>query len=480
MHKILYHTLFSALLLISGGEFVAPNLSAQVKASSMTGEWCEIGLVYQISYQANWGDSHAIVADVLPGSPAHLKGVKVGDIIKTIDGKNTEQMSDEEITAALSNPYKGFLTLGLARFNNPDFQVSFQKKCHLSGALDEKIVARAFNMYSLEDVVDRSFTLPLKHTVPTDHDFLNYKTFSFERGKGDSSMARNISRQLIAKGLHEKTSGGDLLVRYDGTFGANENLRSGSDANLSPAFKNYRYDARYDSFRPFPFLSINTPAFSGKNSLKVRIDLVEARTGALIWSVSSNELLNDSYTPEDYVAAFAPMLLSNFPFTRYLMNPTFVRHEMRYRYTGISFDSADLQVIKEVEKDSPAAKAGLRTGDRILAINGLPLDRSIDKMTSDYRSFLKDSWDFRDKNTLFPNTSGFRSCMYWRTDKYKEIANMLQSAKYHSAFAYLFSHRPYVSTQEITEIVFEIDRGGQRMSFLVTPVLLDLSYNELQ
>ena len=445
-----------------------------------TGEWCELGMMYQISYQTNWGDSYAVVADVVPGSPAHLQGVKVGDVIKTINGKNTRQMSDEAITAALSNPEGGFLTLGLSRFNKPDFKVTIQKICHPSGALDEKLIARAFNMYSLEDVVDRSFTLPFKHTVPTNHDFMQYKTFSFEKGKGAGSVARDIAKQLTEKGLTEKTSGGDLIVGYTTSFGPNANLRPGSDANLNPDFKNYRYDARFEAVREFPFLSINTPAFSGKNALDVQISLVEAKTGTLVWAVSAHELLNGNYLPEDYVSAYAPMLMSNFPFTRYLMNPVFVSHDHKFRYTGLSYDSQDLQVVKEVAKGSPAEKAGIRVGDRILAINGLPLDRSIELMTKDYQTFLKDSWDFRDKSTIFPNTSGFRSCMYWRMDKYNEIAAMLQDPKYHSAFAYLFSHRPYVSAQEIPEIVFDIDRGGETVSALVTPILLNLGYLELK
>ena len=448
--------------------------------AAATGEWCELGLLYQISYQANWGDSHAIVADVVPGSPAFMQGVKAGDIILTIDGRDTREMSDEEITAALSDPNKGFLTLGLARFNNPDLKVNITKVCHPSGALDEKLVARAFNMYSLEDVVDRSFTLPLKHNVPTAMDFLAYKSFSFESGAGSTPIARHLAKQLTAKGLLEKTVGGDLIVRYAGDFGANENLRPGSDANLNPDFKNYRYDARYDEVREFPFLSINTPAFSGLNALTLEIQIVEAKSGTLLWSVSARELLNTQYSPEDYVAAYAPMLLANFPFTRYLSNPTFIHHDHTFRYTGISYDAEDLQVVKEVIKDSPAYKAGIRVGDRIYAINGLPLDRSIDKMTEDYQKFLKDSWDMRDKGTLFPSTQGFRSSMYWKVDKYAEVATMLQDPKYHSAFAYLFSHRSYVSGQPIEEIVFDIDRGGESLSLLVKPILLNLDYLELR
>ena len=478
MNKTSIRSMLLALSLLLGTSLGVTAFGQNT--TSPSGEWCELGLMYQISYQTNWGDSYAIVADVVPGSPAHLQGVKVGDVIKAINGKNTRQMSDEAITAALSNPEGGFLTLSLSRFNKPDFKVTIQKVCHPAGSLDEKLIARAFNMYSLEDVVDRSFTLPLKHTIPTDHNFMVYKSFSFEKGKANTAIARDIAKQLSEKGLTEKSSGGDLIVGYEASFGSNENLRPGSDANLNPDFRNYRYDARYEGVREFPFLSINTPAFSGKNVLKVEISLIEAKTGALVWAVSGRELLNGSYSPEDYVAAYAPMLLANFPFTRYLMNPTFVSHDHKFRYTGLSYDSQDLQVVKEVAKGSPAEKAGIRVGDRILAINGLPLDRSIDKMTQDYQSFLKASWELRDKSTIFPNTSGFRSCMYWRADKYKEIAAMLQEPKYHSAFAYLFSHRPYVSTQEIPEIVFDIDRGGESISALVTPVLLNLGYLEMK
>jgi C-terminal processing protease CtpA/Prc len=39
---------------------------------------------------APWADGRIVVKQLVAGGPAHLAGVKVGDVITQIDGKNTE------------------------------------------------------------------------------------------------------------------------------------------------------------------------------------------------------------------------------------------------------------------------------------------------------------------------------------------------------------------------------------------------------
>ncbi len=460
---------------------VGSESHAQKKTNFSAGmPHCDVGLLYQISYQPNWGDSHAVVVEVIPGSMASRAGVRVGDILLTINGKETREMSEEAITNALLDPSAKSVTLEVARLGNESLPIKLTHECTPVDELDERLMASAFAMYSLEDVVDRRFTMPLIHTLPTMRDFMAYKTFTVLPDQRHTHLGRTIAKELRAKGLVEVNTGGDLMLNIRGEVTPNPSYREGSEANLDPNFRNYRYDYRTEWFEAFPFLSINAPAFSGKKRLRLEIELYDQKDNTLVWSVTARELLNTDYSPENYVDAFAPLLLANFPFMRYVMNPTFVRHQNTYRYTGISYDANDLQLIRAVAPNSPAAKAGLQEGDRIKSINGMPLDSDAEKMTKAYKDFIKASWRLRNPDTTFPNDRGLQQCRYWSVDKYLQVAELLQQPKYCAAFSYLFSHRTYINSPIIKEIVFEIERNGEPLSALVTPKLVTLNYTELK
>ena len=49
----------TALCLLSALSVMAQKVGVQSSR-------CEVGLLYQISYQANWGDSYAVVVEVVP------------------------------------------------------------------------------------------------------------------------------------------------------------------------------------------------------------------------------------------------------------------------------------------------------------------------------------------------------------------------------------------------------------------------------
>ena len=46
---------------------------------------------------APWADGRIVVKQIVAGGPAHLAGIKVGDVITAIDGKATEGSSFKEM-----------------------------------------------------------------------------------------------------------------------------------------------------------------------------------------------------------------------------------------------------------------------------------------------------------------------------------------------------------------------------------------------
>lgn len=453
---------------------------------------CDVGLLYQISYQESWGDSHAVVVEVIPHSPADRAGLRPGDVILAVEGRNTRELSEETITALILDPTRDVVHLTMRRIGVPTQEVTLTKECTPSGVLTEDLLAEAFGMYSLEDVTTRRFTMPFIYTLPTKRDFMKYNTFSFaDKQVSMKPGARAIAQQLKRKGLKELPEGGQLRVVYRSAFEENPNYRPGSEANLDPGFKNYLVTHRGEDYQVdhFPFLSINTPAFSGKYRMTSDIELYDAEDDTKVWSVSSRELLNQQYDADRYVVNFAYLMFANYPFVRYVMNPTFVLHRDQYLYTGVGYDMTNLQLISTVAPDSPAAKAGLRSGDIVKSINGRPLDSSVDKVSSAYKDFLRKTWKYRAKSTVYPDDNGFRQCMYWDPNSYAEIAREFDKADWLAAFSYLFAHNPYVlstedkvaatGSQEVS-IIFEVVREGTTQPIIVRPVLKNFDYIELK
>lgn len=471
---------------------VAATLSAAAQKAGQAATRCDVGLLYQISYQESWGDSHAVVVEVIPHSPAAKAGLHPGDVILAIEGRDTQQLSEESITAMILDPTKKSVRLTIGRIGTPSREVLLSKDCLPAGVLTEDLLAEAFGMYSLEDVTSRRFTMPFIYTLPTQRDFMKYSTFSFAdaetRVKGG---ARAIAEQLRDKGLKEMSQGGQLTVVYTTAFEENPSYRPGSEANLDPGFRNYLATYRKGEYRidHYPFLSINTPSFSGKYRMTAEIQLIDAEDDTKVWSVTARELLNTEYDPERYVTLFSYLMFANYPFVRYVMNPTFVLHRDQYLYTGAGYDTDNLRVISYVAPGSPAEKAGLEPGDVVRSINGRPLDSSVDKMSDTYKTFLRKTWKYRAKSTVYPDDKGFRQSMYWDPARYTEIASEFDTPSYLTAFSYLFAHNPYIISAgekpaaadgEQVPVIFEVERSGGTQAIMVHPRLVNYDYVELR
>lgn len=443
------------------------------------GTRCGVGFLYLISYQPNWSDSKAIVAEVMPGTPADKAGIKVGDILETVNGFKTQELSEEELTALLLNPTEGTVHLTISNFGYKDKPIEIRKNCVSVDAISEEVMARSFNLYSLEDVTERRFTMPFTYNLPAEVDFIKYTSFSMNTAKRLTAEEQSVKAALSRKGLKYMEKGGDLLVTVRSKVEENPNYRAGAESDVEVGMKNYRFNIEKHDMEVYPFLSINAPSFVGTHRLLVEVDIFDSATNTKIWSATARERLNKEYSTGRYMENFAGFMMSNFPFVRYLMNPTFVMHKNTYRSIGLYFDANDLQRILWVEKNSPAEKAGIQAGDRIITINGLPLDKSAKVMTDSYFSFVKRSMKLRDEETRYPSKDGVKNNQYWRMDKYNEVAKVMQEAKYKSAFSYLFSHRSYVHTPVIEDIVVEVKRGESTEAIRIKPELRKYDYMEL-
>lgn len=444
---------------------------------------CQVGFKYQISYQYNWGSSAAVVVSVEPDSPASRAGLRFGDIIETVEGQPTTQLQEDVINNLLMRPDRPSVRLTVSNFGYIGKEVTIHKVCRPTDALSEARLAEAFAWYSLEDVTDRRFVMPFLYTAPSKKDFFSYKTFSMFPISGkysptDDVINGEIIAALRAKGLEYKAQGGDLLIRTSYKLDKNEMYRS--NHQLDPNFRNYRVDAADGKIKEYPFASLSSPDYDGKYRLELGIDLIDAKDKATVWEVRANERLHENYSLEGYARAFVPLMFMNFPFQRYIKNPTYVMHKRSYYYTGINYDAKNLKNVYYVDPESPAAAAGLRPGDQIESINGIKMEGSADELTKVYKSFITASFEHRDPQTLFVDDYGFKRNMYWKKMSYPQVCQMLQKAEYKPVFTYLFCFRPYVANPAIKEVVFEIRREGHKQAVIVRPQLVKGDYLELK
>lgn len=94
-----FNTLRSLILLF----LISLSVSANAQKMGELSTYCDVGFLYEISYQESWGDSYAVVAEVMPG-PAQRAGLKVGDVLLTVNGKSTRAINEETLTAMLLDP----------------------------------------------------------------------------------------------------------------------------------------------------------------------------------------------------------------------------------------------------------------------------------------------------------------------------------------------------------------------------------------
>jgi C-terminal processing protease CtpA/Prc len=86
---------FSLLLLLLGSPSIAANSSKNFGGIGIDG--------------APWADGRIVVKQIVAGGPAHLAGIKVGDVITFIDGKPTEgsnfrEMVDHRLRGVAGTP----------------------------------------------------------------------------------------------------------------------------------------------------------------------------------------------------------------------------------------------------------------------------------------------------------------------------------------------------------------------------------------
>ncbi len=439
---------------------------------------CRVGFTYDISQNIHWGMHKPVITDVTPYSSAELAGVKTGDIIETIDGINTIDVTPDEVVELLNQAGKDEVVLTLSNLGIAHKQVTIKKECKKVNSITEEQLAQAFNMYSLETTNERDFTCPFKTTTTADTvDFARFKTFAFStidenNRELEASINNSIKKELEKKGMEQNTTEPDVLIQTFYYFDKNPNYIG---ANVIQIEKQpiYRYNFTTNKMAAFPFLASSAAEAEAEYLLQFGFRLIDQKEvpGRILWECESNEMLENSFKMEEYANIHVPLMLMQYPYMKYNRNASYLVSQKTYNYTGISYDIDRLESVVKVERNSPAYEAGLRAKDVIVKINDNKMDYSAEEFTAGYKTFITNTMKYRDPKTQFTDANGFKRCMFWDPFNYIKVADALQSNNNIGAFSYLYYFTPYVNTTGNNSCIFEIKRGKEKMEIIVRPTI---------
>ena len=176
-----------------------------------------LGLEQRPTSPTSWGQGAARITALQPESPAARAGLRVGDLLLSIDGVGTVGLSAREVDELLQRPTRKHLVT-LRRLGQPKPETLLLiPEAKSRTARTERELARAYAAYSPEDQAEWPLSYQLSYQVQPGFDFATVRRYAFapsseQNRELDDALYSMIARQLQALGLQEDKAAPDLII----------------------------------------------------------------------------------------------------------------------------------------------------------------------------------------------------------------------------------------------------------------------------
>ncbi|GAB6012736.1 PDZ domain-containing protein [Viscerimonas tarda] len=457
--------LFSVIL------FIVTIFSITAQTTEQT---CHFGITFEISNNANWGYGEPVILTVEPNSAADIAGIKPGDIIMEINGAATYLRNYQTIAPWLFDSDASVATFTIRNLKSYFKEYELPRQCRPVNSISESELATSFSFYSLENTQERVFILPLQITTSRDVDYSDYRTYSFIDRQDNIPVDRRITAELEKvlneKGLVFSADNADILIQTYYTYLPNPKYNP--LANTSKETSAWRYNPLTKEMVSLPILSGDNPLaeHSGQFILEFGIRFFDKKyinpnAATLIWEAHVKEYTTSQFTLEEYIPIHAPLIFMHYPYSSSKLTAKYVVSKKKYYYTGLYYSTGDMKTITDVERNSPAYRAGIRPGAVIEKINDTKFVYNKTGLLNGYKRFISETMKYRNPQTLFVDAQGFPDCMYWKESEYKNVKNAFGQTIYTPIFKYLYNFEKYISGKPVTTL--SIETKGKK--YKITP-----------
>ena len=441
---------------------------------------CRAGFAFEISNNPNWGNGEPVIINITPGSYAERAGLKLNDIILEVNKKGTYLKPHHTIKAWMLDNDKSDIEISIRNLETDFKTLTIKKDCKSRNGIDESKLASVFAFYSLEDVQNRTFHIPMKITTNSKAVFSDYRTFDFAPAsvgapEVDARISSIFERMLKKRGLKRDTTNPDFIIQTFYSYQNNPSYNSDLQSQNEDV-ANWRFDIEKNQMVKLPLYSPTEVVENDKVPYFLEFGYrfydrkyIEAGEMVQIWECEVKERIKSNYGLENYLETNLPLILLKYPYPGSTNLATYEVNYLQYNYTGLNYNIDNIASITYVDPKSPAAEAGIKSGAVIKSIQGTNLDNNMQALTTSYRRFINETTDLRNPNTRYTDTNGYKDCMFWEVGKYNQVSKMLNKKSYQTVFTYLFNFNRYIDWETPRTLSIELERAKERINFEFSP-----------
>jgi|LFRM01.1.fsa_nt_gb hypothetical protein len=460
---------------------------AQINAQSVP-VVCRAGFAFEISNNPNWGSGEPVIINITPGSPAEKAGLKLNDIILEVNNKGTYLKPHHIIKEWMLDNDNSYIEISIRNLETDFKTIRVDKDCKSRNGIEESKLASVFAFYSLEDVQNRTFHIPMKITTHPKAVFSDYRTFDFApAGDGTPDIDARISaifeRMLKKRGLKRDTEDPDFIIQTFYSYQNNPAFKQNSFTDKERASSNWRFDIEGNRMVKLPLFSptevvnnSDVPYFLEFGYRFYDRKHIDSEKMVMVWECEVKERVKSNYGLESYLEINLPLILLKYPYPGSMNLATYEVNFLKYNYTGISYNIDNIASVAYVDPNSPAKNAGIKSGDYIRSIQGVKLNNDLKALTTSYRQFINETMSLRNPNTRYTDTNGYKNCMFWEVGEYNQVSKTLNKRSYRTAFTYLFNFNQYVDWETPRSLSIEIERGKEKLHFEIAPEVYESAH----